>query len=282
MPGSEARHYAPMLIHSNIDPVAIRLGPLAVHWYGLMYLLGFYGFWKLGARRARMPHVVWPVQRVSDLLFYGVLGVIIGGRVGYTLFYNLPRFLADPLLVLRLWEGGMSFHGGLLGVIASMLVFARRHGIEFFEIADFTAVLVPFGLFTGRVGNFINGELWGKPTELPWGVVFRTAGGAVRRHPSQLYEALLEGLVLLAILWWFGRTPRPRMAISGVFLLCYAVFRFMVEFVRLPDAQIGYLAWGWVTEGQILCVPMFAGGGLLLSLAYKKNRQQSPATQRAR
>ena len=271
-----------MLIHPDIDPVAIRFGPLAVHWYGLMYLLGFAGCWRLGVHRARMPHVAWPEPRVGDLLFYAAMGVIAGGRIGYTLFYNLTEFLANPLVMLRIWEGGMSFHGGLLGVIAAMLLFAKRNQIAFFEVADFAAVLVPFGLFTGRIGNFVNGELWGKPTELPWGMVFQSAQDGLPRHPSQLYEALLEGALLFALLWWFGLKGRPRMAISGLFLVLYATFRFSIEFVRVPDAQIGYLAWGWLTEGQVLSVPMALTGEALLIAAYWRRLPAGEAGQRAR
>ena len=259
-----------MLVHPNIDPVALKLGPLAVHWYGLMYLLGFLGFWWFGTRRARHPQYQWPQERVSDLLFYGVLGVILGGRIGYTLFYNLQPFLADPFMIFRIWQGGMSFHGGLIGVLVAMAWFGRVHKLRFFEISDFAAPMVPLGLLTGRIGNFINGELWGAPTTLPWGMVFRD-GGPLPRHPSMLYEALLEGLVLFLILWWFAAKPRPRMAVSGLFLLGYGVFRTMVEFVRLPDAHIGYLyGSSWITMGMQLSAPMWLAGLALMVLAYRK------------
>jgi phosphatidylglycerol---prolipoprotein diacylglyceryl transferase len=260
-----------MLSHPGFDPVAVRIGPLAVHWYGLMYLLGFAGFWWFGQRRARQRHVAWPRERVGDLLFYGVLGVIIGGRVGYTLFYNLHAFLASPLVIFRLWEGGMSFHGGLAGVLVASWLFARQQGLTFFEVTDFGAPMVPIGLFTGRIGNFINGELWGAPTDLPWGMVFANAPTPAPRHPSMLYEAGLEGLALFAILWWFARRPRPRMAVSGLFLVGYAAFRTLVEFVRQPDAHIGYLlGTSWFTMGMLLCVPMWLGGAVLLLLAYRR------------
>jgi phosphatidylglycerol:prolipoprotein diacylglycerol transferase len=258
-----------MIVHPNFDPVAVQVGPVAIHWYGLMYLLGFAGCWWLGTVRARQPHWNWPRERVGDLLFYVALGVILGGRLGYTLFYNFSGFLHDPLVLLRIWEGGMSFHGGLLGVIVAYLLFARAHKLDPWDVGDFGAPLIPFGLLTGRIGNFINGELWGKPTDLPWGMVFAHAGPEPR-HPSMLYEAFLEGAVLLAVLWWFGKKPRPRMAVSGLFILLYGVFRFAVEFVRLPDAHIGYLAWGWVTMGIVLSTPMIVAGALLLALAYRK------------
>lgn len=259
-----------MLVHPQIDPIALKLGPLAIHWYGLMYLLGFWGAWWLGTVRARQPHIAWPRERVSDLLFYIVMGVILGGRVGYTLFYNFSGWTQDPLVILRMWEGGMSFHGGLLGVIAAYFLFAWKNKLNVFDIADFAAPLIPVGLFTGRIGNFINGELWGAPTTLPWGMVF-PGGGPDPRHPSMLYEAFLEGLVLLAILWWFGRKPRPRMAVSGLFLVGYALFRTLVEFVREPDAHIGYLyGTSWFTMGMQLCIPMWIAGAGMMIWAYRK------------
>ena len=259
-----------MLVHPNIDPVALRVGPLAIHWYGLMYLLGFMGSWWLGTVRARLPHWNWPRERIGDLLFYVAMGVILGGRIGYTLFYNFSGLTHDPLVLFRIWEGGMSFHGGLLGVIVAYFLFAHRYGYTPFEVGDFAAPLIPFGLLTGRIGNFINGELWGKVTDLPWGMVFQHAPTAEPRHPSMLYEAFLEGAVLLAVLWWFGRKPRPRMAVSGLFLMLYGVFRFLIEFVRLPDVQIGYLAFGWFTMGQLLSTPMILIGALWIVLAYRK------------
>ncbi|MGH8429036.1 MAG: prolipoprotein diacylglyceryl transferase [Solimonas sp.] len=261
-----------MLTNPNINPVAIKLGPLSVHWYGLMYLLGFWGAWWLGTLRARQPHIAWPKERVSDLLFYIVMGVILGGRIGYTLFYNFAGFLQEPLVIFRMWEGGMSFHGGLIGVIVSYFAFAWKHRLKVFDIADFAAPLIPVGLFTGRIGNFINGELWGAPTTLPWAMVFPGAGPEPR-HPSMLYEAFLEGLVLCALLWWFARKPRPRMAVSGLFLVGYAVFRSLVELVRLPDAHIGYLyGSGWLTMGMVLSAPMLVAGAAMLALAYSRRR----------
>ena len=265
-----------MLIHPNFDPVAIHLGPLKVHWYGIMYLIGFYGSWWIGTQRGRLGHVHWKRDDVTDLLFYIVMGVILGGRIGYTFFYNFPGFLADPLVLIRIWEGGMSFHGGLLGVIVAEILFARNTQRKLFDVADFTAVLVPFGLLTGRIGNFINGELWGAPTDLPWGMVFAGAGSEPR-HPSMLYEAGLEGLVMLLALLWFSRKPRPAGSVAALFLILYAIFRSMVEFVRTPDAHIGYLAWGWVTMGQILSLPMLIGGGGLMAWTYwNQNQAVSP------
>jgi phosphatidylglycerol:prolipoprotein diacylglycerol transferase len=252
-----------MLRYPDIDPVAIALGPLKVRWYGLMYLVGFVAGWWLGRRRA--PRHGWTTQQVDDMVFYVAVGVIVGGRVGSKLFYDLQSFLSDPLSLFRIWEGGMRFHGGLLGVLIAMWLFGRSRGMSFFQVTDFLAPLVPIGLGAGRVGNFINGELWGKPTDLAIGFM---VDGEVR-HASQLYEAFLEGVVLFAVLWWFSATPRPRMAVSGLFLLGYGLFRFAIEFVRLPDAHIGYVAWGWVTVGQLLTIPMVAFGGLLMWLAYR-------------
>jgi len=261
-----------MFVHPNFNPVAVKLGPIAIHWYGLMYLLGFAGCWWLGTKRAQQPHWNWPKERVSDLLFYVAMGVILGGRIGYTLFYNFGGFLHDPLVLLRIWEGGMSFHGGLIGVSLAYVLFARHQKLNLLDVADFAAPLIPFGLLTGRIGNFINGELWGKPTDLPWGTVFAHAPTPEPRHPSMLYEAFLEGAVLLAVLWWFGLKPRPRMAVSGLFLILYGVFRFAIEFVRLPDAQIGYLAFGWLTMGQVLSAPMIVIGVAMMAWAYRQQQ----------
>lgn len=274
-----------MLSYPQIDPVALALGPLRVHWYGLMYLVGFLGGWWLGRRRAARPDSGWTLQQVDDLVFFTVLGVILGGRLGYVLFYNLPQLLRDPLMLFRIWEGGMSFHGGLLGVLTAMFWFAHKHQRRFSQVTDFLAPLVPLGLGTGRLGNFINGELWGGFTSLPWGLALpcrrfqefcAAAPMAVWSppvHPSQLYEALLEGALLFLILWVFSRRPRPTMAVSGVFLLCYGLFRFLVEFVRLPDVQLGYLAFGWLTMGQLLSFPMLLAGLWLLVAAYRRRAQ---------
>jgi phosphatidylglycerol:prolipoprotein diacylglycerol transferase len=277
-----------VLTYPDIDPIAFALGPLRVHWYGLMYLVGFAIAWGLGRWRATQSGSGWTRELVDDLIFYCVLGVIAGGRLGYMLFYGFDQILANPLNLFRVWEGGMSFHGGLIGVCVAMWIFGRRHGLHFFQVADFMAPLVPPGLFFGRIGNFINGELWGHRTQVPWGMQLpcerfpaqcadQPLGALLSPpvHASQLYEALLEGLVLFFILWTFSRRPRPMMAVSGLFLLLYGVFRFTVELVRVPDAHIGYLAFDWLTMGQILSVPMILLGLAFLGIAYGWRR--SPA-----
>lgn len=260
-----------MIQNPGWDSVALQIGPIKIHWYGISYLVGFWGAWWLGTIRARQPQWAWPRERVGDLLFYLVLGVIAGGRLGYTFFYNFDHFLEDPLLVIRVWEGGMSFHGGLLGVMAAAALYARHQGLRFFDIADFIAPLVPFGLFCGRMGNFINQELWGSPTDLPWAMLFPNDPDQLPRHPSMLYEALLEGWVMLGLLWWFSRKPRPRMAVSGAFLVLYGLFRTLVETVRLPDAPIGYLyGTGWLTMGMVLSAPMWISGLILIAWGYRR------------
>ncbi len=262
-----------MLIHPNFDPVAFSLGPLKVRWYGLMYLCGFVAGWGLGHYRAARPGSGWTGQQVDDLIFYAALGVILGGRVGYILFYHFDAFLADPLLLLRIWEGGMSFHGGLLGVLLAMALFARKLGKGFFEVTDFIAPLVPPGLFFGRIGNFINGELWGRVSDVPWAMVFHTLGaGNQPRHPSPLYEAALEGVALFVILWLYSAKPRPTMAVSGLFLLCYGAFRFVVEFFRQPDAHLGFVAFDWLSMGQLLSLPMLIAGTAFLAWAYRRRQ----------
>ncbi|MGB9670931.1 MAG: prolipoprotein diacylglyceryl transferase [Halothiobacillaceae bacterium] len=258
-----------MLVYPHIDPVALQLGPLTVHWYGLMYLVGFVLFWWLGRTRAEARG--FGKDEPGDLLFYGALGVILGGRIGYVLFYKFQSFLADPLMLLRVWEGGMSFHGGLLGVILAMAWYARKTHRSFFEVADFVAPLVPPALLAGRIGNFINGELWGRPTDLPWGMVFPHVD-QLPRHPSMLYEGFLEGIVLFALLWWFSARPRPRMAVSGLFLLLYGCFRFAVEQVREPDAHLGFIFGGWLSMGMLLSLPMILVGASFLIMAYRKRQ----------
>lgn len=258
-----------MLSYPRIDPIAIQIGPLKVHWYGLMYLFGFAAFWLLGRIRARRQDMIARPEDVGDLLFYGMVGVILGGRLGYVLIYASGSVLDDPLMVFRIWEGGMSFHGGLAGAVAGAWLYQRRRGWGLLRTMDFVAPLIPPGLFFGRIGNFINAELWGRPTDLPWGMVF-PGGGPQPRHPSQLYEAFLEGLVLFAILWAYSSRPRPVGAVSGLFLLGYGLFRFLVEFVREPDPQLGYLAFGWLTMGQVLSLPMVLAGAGLMVWAYRR------------
>lgn len=274
----------------QIDPIALSLGPFKIHWYGLMYLLAFASAWWLGRQRiraGRLPGV--DMNGLSDLAFYGMLGVVLGGRIGYILFYSFGAFLDNPLMIFKVWEGGMSFHGGLLGVMAAALWWTRKQKMHFFDTMDFVAPLVPAGLGFGRIGNFIGAELWGKYTQAGWGVIFPSTdpnvlklglnaaqlqaqygAGALdkfARHPSQLYQAFLEGLVMFCVLWWYSRKPRPRYAVSGMFALLYGVFRFLVEFVRVPDEGIGYLAFGWLTMGQVLSLPLIALGLFLFWLS---------------
>lgn len=252
-----------MLTYPDIDPVAFALGPVKVHWYGLMYVVGFIAAWWLARRRAAAPGSTWKPVDVDDLIFFAAMGTVLGGRLGWVLFYGLGTLRDDPLAVLRVWQGGMSFHGGLLGVLIAIAIFALRRRRRIADVFDFTAPLPALGLCAGRIGNFINGELWGKPTDLPWGML---VNGEVR-HPTQLYEAALEGVALFALLWWFTSKPRARLAPSGLFLTGYAVFRILVEFVRLPDADVGYLAFGWLTMGQLLSLPMLAAGLAMLGWA---------------
>lgn len=247
-----------MLIH-KIDPVAFSIGSLEMHWYGIMYLIGFALGWILGRYRAGKPGSGWTKTEVDDLLTWVMLGVIIGGRLGYVLFYDLHAYLEHPLEILKIWHGGMSFHGGLLGALGAFWYFAKSRGRSFWNVSDFVSPLVPQALFWGRLGNFINGELWGKPTDLPWGMVFR-GGGEIARHPSQLYEALLEGLALFVVLWIYSSVKRRPGQVSGVFAIGYGLARITVELVRVPDAHIGYLAYGWLTMGQLLCIPLILVG----------------------
>ena len=263
-----------MFVHPDIDPVAVSIGPLAVHWYGLMYLLSFLIGWGLGIVRTKQAHIHWQREEVGDLLFYVVLGVVIGGRVGYMLFYQPGLLLENPLQLFYIWQGGMSFHGGMLGVFAAAGWFARSTQRAFFDITDFVAPIVPVGLFFGRIANFINGELIGRVTDVPWAMIYPRVDMAPR-HPSELYEAGLEGLLLFAILWWFARKPRPRMAVSGLFLIGYGCLRFFAEFFRQPDSFLGFVAFDWMTMGQVLCTPMILGGILLLVLAYRRDRVAS-------
>ncbi|MBE9550122.1 MAG: prolipoprotein diacylglyceryl transferase [Proteobacteria bacterium] len=284
----------------DIDPVAIALGPLpiigntlSIHWYGIMYLLAFFTFWKLAEWRAKKdPWRGWQASEVSDYLFYAILGVILGGRIGYMLFYATDQLLSEPLSLFRVWDGGMSFHGGLIGVLLVMYIYGRKTGWGFWNIADFSAPIVPLGLMFGRLGNFIGGELWGRKTDAAWGMIFPNsiesplgtealhqlyltgALNAEARHPSQLYQAGLEGLLLFLILWFYSRKPRPRAAVSGMFLLGYGAFRFLVEFFRQPDVQLQFIAFDWLTMGQILSLPMVITGMILIIIAYRTDSPQ--------
>lgn len=250
-----------MLNYPKIDPIAISLGPLQIHWYGLMYLVGFLAAWWLGRRRA--PRLGLSADAVETLIFYCVMGVILGGRLGYALFYGLDKLADNPLWLFKIWEGGMSFHGGFVGVLVAASVFASKYSLQFFRLTDFIAPLVPIGLGAGRIGNFINYELPGRVSDVPWAMVFPNMGSA-SRHPSSLYEFALEGVVLFAVLWWFSKHPRQNGATSGLFLLLYGSFRFSVEFVRLPDSQLGFIAFDWMTMGQLLTLPMIIGGLALI------------------
>ena len=270
----------------DIDPIAFSIGPVQVHWYGIMYLLGFAAAWWLGQRRRAAGRLPVSADAFSDLAFYAMLGVILGGRIGYMVFYDTSQLIHEPLSLFRVWEGGMSFHGGLLGVLTGALIWARRHRLNFFDVMDFVAPLVPIGLGLGRLGNFVGGELWGRHTDVAWGMIFPRALEALgrtkddlhqmyltgaldneARHPSQLYEFALEGIVLFAVLWIYSRKPRPRYAVSGLFALLYGLFRFSVEFVREPDVQLGFIAFDWLTMGQILSLPLILVGLWLLWLS---------------
>ena len=264
-----------MFEYPQFDPVAFALGPLQVRWYGLMYLLGFLLAWLGLHSRARRGGGPVAAAAVSDLVFYVAVGIIVGGRLGYMLFYGFAGLVDNPLSVLRVWEGGMSFHGGLIGVIVALVLFARKAGRPVGAVADFVAPWVAPGLGLGRLGNFINGELWGARASPD--AFYAVWVNGVPRHPSQLYEALLEGLVLFAVLWWYSRRPRPMLAVTGAFLCLYGVFRVAVEFVRLPDVHMnpaanGYLAFDWLTMGQVLSAPMIAAGAIMFALAYRMNR----------
>jgi len=268
-----------MLVHPQFDPVAFSLGPLAVRWYGLMYLVGFALFWGLGRLRAREAWRGMSRQDVEDLLFFGVLGVIIGGRLGYVLFYKPGYYLEHPLEALMLWKGGMASHGGIIGVIVVMWLFARARGKSFLQVADFVVPLVPLGLAVGRLGNFINGELWGRaadPGVWPWAMVFPQAGDGVPRHPSQLYQAALEGVLLFVILWLYSSKPRPPGCIGSAFLIGYGALRFVAEFGREPDAFLGLLALR-LSMGQWLSLPMIIAGIALFVYFGASARAAEPA-----
>ncbi len=265
-----------MLRYPEIDPIAVSLGPISVHWYGIMYLVGFASAWWLAARRADLAS--YPLQRkqVDDLIFYGAIGVVLGGRFGYVLFYNFDRFLEQPLWLLKVWEGGMSFHGGLLGVIVAMFLYARSINLRAGEVLDFIAPMVPIGLGMGRVGNFIGQELWGRQADVPWAMVFPNDPEGLARHPSQVYQAGLEGLLFFLLLYGFSSRPRPTWSVSGLFLIAYGCFRFIVEFFRQPDSHIGFDLFGWMTRGQVLSLPMILIGCVMMVWAYRQAAAEPP------
>jgi phosphatidylglycerol:prolipoprotein diacylglycerol transferase len=262
-----------MLTYPHINPIAVSIGPifgigpLRVHWYGIMYLIGFVAAWWLARYRSRQPGSTWSALDIDDLIFYSAIGVIVGGRLGWCLFYGRDVIAENWLNVFHIWDGGMSFHGGMTGVVVAGCVFARVKNKLIADVCDFLAPLPGIGLLAGRLGNFINGELWGKPTNVPWAVIV----DGTPRHPSQLYESLLEGLVLFVILWWYTARPRPRLAPTALFMVCYGTFRFLVEFVRVPDENRGYLLFGWVTTGQLLSLPMIVGGIWMWVYAHRHN-----------
>lgn len=258
-----------MLTYPDIDPVAISIGPLDLYWYGITYLIGLGGAWWLGILRAK-HRSDWNPDQVGDLIFYGAVGVIVGGRLGYGLFYGLEQWSRDFFWVFRLQDGGMSFHGGMLGVLLAFWFFARRTGKTFFQVSDFIVPMVPIGLGAGRIGNFINAELWGRPSDVPWAMVFPTDPMQVPRHPSMLYEFVLEGVVLFVVLWIYSRHPRPAGAVTGLFGIGYGLSRIVVEFWREPDAHIGYLAGDWLTMGMLLSLPMVLAGAAMMIWAYRR------------
>jgi phosphatidylglycerol:prolipoprotein diacylglycerol transferase len=255
-----------MLVHPEFSPIAFAIGPVAIRWYGLMYLLAFLFAWGLGRWRISHGKTSLTHRDLDDLLFYSVLGVVIGGRLGYVIFYKASYYLAHPLEIFEVWQGGMSFHGGLLGVLLVMAMFARSRGKRFLEIGDFVAPLVPLGLAAGRMGNFINGELWGRATSVSWGMIFPQAGDNIPRHPSQLYEFGAEGLLLFLLVWGFASKSRPIGQISAVFLMGYGVARFLVEYTREPDNFLGLLAAGF-TMGQWLSIPMVVIGAIMFYMS---------------
>lgn len=266
-----------MLHYPNINPIAFQIGPLKVHWYGLMYLFGFATAYGLALYRGPKQVKPWSSDQVADLIFYLALGVIVGGRTGYMLFYDWHQLITHPASYFAVWDGGMSFHGGLLGVILALWLYGLKLKRPFWEMGDFVAPLVPIGLALGRIGNFINGELWGRVSHVPWAMVF-PSGGPLPRHPSQLYECLFEGIVLFIVLWWFSVKPRPSGSVSALFLILYGVFRFCIEFVRNPDPQLGFVAFGWMTRGQELSIPMVLFGIGLFWYAYGFNNKSTTST----
>lgn len=286
-----------MLTYPSIDPIIFSIGPFgsvgpfAVRWYGMTYVIAFALAWWLGRKRASQPGSTWKVTDIDDIIFYGALGAILGGRIGWVLFYGFERLVDEPSMIFKVWQGGMSFHGGLLGVLIAEAILARKRGHRIADMFDFIVPLPGLGILSVRIANFINGELWGKPTDVPWGFIvdpaklhpiqrmeaeslcqrFDVAPCVLHLHASQLYEGLLEGLVLFVIVWIYTSKPRPRMAPTGLFLICYGVARFAVEFVRVPDENRGYILFGWVTMGQILTTPMILIGIALMVIAYRRN-----------
>jgi phosphatidylglycerol:prolipoprotein diacylglycerol transferase len=260
-----------------IDPIIFSIGPVSLRWYGTMYLIGFLAAMFMANKAADRSNGSWTRDQVSDLLFYGFLGVILGGRVGYVLFYQFEYFLSDPLYLFQIWQGGMSFHGGLLGVVLAIFIFARKTKKNFLEVGDFVAPLVPIGLGMGRLGNFINAELWGRQTDVSWAMVFPTDPLQVPRHPSQLYEFALEGVVLFAILYIISRKTRSLGLASGAFLIGYGIFRSIVEFFREPDAHLG-LYFSFISKGQILSIPMILAGVLIIYLGYLSQQKSAIAS----
>ena len=261
-----------MILFPDIDPVAIHLGPVSIHWYGIAYIVGIGLGWWLLQRHASKTDSRWTQEDVSDVVFFAAIGCVLGGRIGYALFYNFADYMDNPLGIFAVWRGGMSFHGGVIGFIVALVVFSRRRTLSLLETTDFVVPAVPIGLFFGRIANFVNQELWGAPTSVPWGVVFtHPAAGAIARHPSQLYEALLEGIVLFILLRFVAVKNRVNGTVSAVFLIAYGLMRASVEFVREPDRHIGYLAQGWVTMGQVLSMPMICLGILILLVRRGRN-----------
>ena len=261
-----------MIEYPSFNPIAVEIGPfggfgpLKIHWYGIMYLVAFAAAWCLGRVRAKQPNSTWKLADIDDFMFFGMLGTILGGRIGYVLFYGLSFWADDPLYPIKVWDGGMSFHGGLLGVCIAFAIFAVRRKRRIADVFDFAAPLPGIGFLAGRIGNFINGELWGKETDVPWGFIVNDKV----RHATQLYEALLEGLVLFIVVWWFTAKPRPRLAPTGLFLVIYSAARITVEFWRIPDEHLSYLFGGWVTMGMLLSFPMLLIGLTLLYMAYRR------------
>ena len=258
-----------MLTYPYIDPIALSIGPLKIHWYGIAYLCGLLIAGVIARRQCRRPNSLLPMNAAEDLIFYSALGMIIGGRVGYVLFYGFDHFLQDPLWLIKIWTGGMSFHGGLIGVIIALSLFAKRRNVSFIALGDFIAPTIPLGLLFGRLANFVGQELWGRPTDHAWAMIFPRDPLQLPRHPSQLYEAFFEGFVLFIILFWLSQKPRAKGLLSGVFLCGYALFRFAIEWLREPDAPILF---HWMTRGQLLCLPMFVGGLMLFYYAWQQQK----------